>query len=62
MSDYEALVAAVEAQQILAAYDEESSRRTQDDFLAMLQFILCNRSVAAAVRRLKNAPHLRLVK
>lgn len=63
MSDYKALVAAVEeAQRILAAYDEASSRRTQDDFLAMLQFILCNPSVAAAVRRLKNAPHLRLVK
>lgn len=63
MSDYEAVVAAVEeAQRILAVYGEATSRRNQDDFLAMLQFILCNPSVAVAVRRLKNRTRLSLVK
>jgi len=51
MSDYEAVVAAVEeAQRILAIYGAATSRRNQDDFLAMLQFILCDPSVAVAVR------------
>jgi hypothetical protein len=55
MSDYEAVVAAVEeAQRILAVYDEATTRKNQDDFVAMLQFILCNPSVALAMRRLKN--------
>ena len=63
MSDYEALVAAIEeAQRILAVYDEANFRRNQDDFLAMLQFILCNPSVALAVRRLKGRSRLSLVK
>ena len=63
MSDFEAVVAAVEeAQRILAVYDGAISRRNQDDFLAMLQFILCNPSVAIAVRRLKDRSRLGLVK
>jgi len=63
MSDYEAVVAAVEeAQRILAVYDRTTSSRNQDDFLAMLQFILCNPSVASAVRRLKDRSRLRPVK
>ena len=62
MSDYEAVVAAVEeAQRILAAYDEAATRKNQDDFVAMLQFILCNPSVAVAVGRLKNRSRLILV-
>jgi hypothetical protein len=63
MSDYEAPVAAVEeAQRILAVYGEATSRRNQDNFLAMLQFILCNPSAAGAVRRLKTRSRLSLVK
>ena len=63
MSDYEAVVAAVEeAQRILAVYDEATPRRNQDDFLAMLQFILCNPTVALAIGRLKKRSHLSLVK
>ena len=63
MSDFDAVVSAVEeAQRILAVYDGAMSRRNQDDFLAMLQFILCNPSVAIAVRRLKDRSHLSLVK
>jgi hypothetical protein len=63
MSDCEALVSAVEeAQRILTVYDETSSRRNHDDFIAMLQFILCNPSVAVAVRRLKTRSGLSLVK
>jgi hypothetical protein len=54
MSDYEAVVAAVEeAQRILAVYNQAATRKNQDDFVAMLQFILCNPSVAFAMRRLK---------
>jgi hypothetical protein len=63
MSDYEALVAAVEeAQRILAVYDEAATRKNQDDFVAMLQFILCNPSVAVAIGRLKNRSRLSLVR
>jgi len=63
MSDYEAVVAAIEeAQRILAVYDGATSNRNQDDFLAMLQFILCNPSVVIAVGRLKKRPHLSLVR
>jgi hypothetical protein len=56
MSDCEALVAAVEeAQRILGIYDGGASpRQDQDELLTMLQFILCDPSVALAVRRLKN--------
>jgi len=45
----------------LAASNEASARRNQDDFLAMLQFILCDPSVALAVRRLKTRSRLSLV-
>ena len=63
MSDFEAVVAAVEeAQRILGVYDEATSSRNQDDFLAMLQFVLCNPSVALAIRRLKSRARLSLVK
>jgi len=63
MSDCEALVAAVEeAQRILGAYDGAGPRRNQDEVLAMLQFILCDRSVARAVGRLKNRQGLSLVR
>jgi hypothetical protein len=63
MSDYEAVVAAVEeAQRILAVYDEATTRKNQDDFVAMLQFVLCNPSVALAIGRLRNRPRLSLVK
>jgi hypothetical protein len=63
MSDCEALVAAVEeAQRILRVYDGAGPRRNQDELLAMLQFILCDPSIANAVGRLKNAPRLSLVK
>lgn len=63
MSDYEAVVAAIEeAQRILAVYDEASTTKNQDDFVAMLQFILCNPSVAVAIGRLKNRSRLSLVK
>ena len=59
MSDYEAVVAAVEeAQRILAVYDEATTRKNQDDFVAMLQFVLCNPSVALAIGRLRNRPRL----
>jgi hypothetical protein len=62
ISDYEALVAAVEeAQRILAIYDEAKSKRNQDDFIAMLEFILCHPSVAVAVRRFRSRSGLRLV-
>jgi len=62
MSDYEAVIAAVEeAQRILAVYDDAATRKNQDDFVAMLQFILCNPSVALAMGRLKNRSRLRLV-
>ena len=62
MSDYEAVVAAVEeAQRILVVYDEATTRKNQDDFVAMLQFILCNPSVALAMRRLKRRSRLSLV-
>jgi hypothetical protein len=61
MSDTEAVVAAVEeAQRILAVYDEADRRRNQEDFVAMLQFILCNPSLAIAVRRLKSRSRLRM--
>jgi hypothetical protein len=63
MSDCEALVAAVEeAQRILSVYDGAGPRRNQDELLAMLQFILCDPSIARAVGRLKNRPSLSLVK
>lgn len=63
MSDCEALLAAVEeAQRILGIYDCASPRRNQDELLAMLQFILCDPSVALAVRRLRNRSRLSLVK
>ena len=62
MSDSEAVVVAVEeAQRILAVYDEAATRKNQDDFVAMLQFILCNPSVALAMRRLKSRSRLGLV-
>ena len=62
MSDYEAVVAAVEeAQRILAVSDAAASRRNQDDFLGMLHFVLCDPSVALAVRRLKGRSRLRTV-
>lgn len=62
MSDCEALVAAVEeAQRILLAYDEASPRRNQDEVLTMLQFILCDPSIALAARRMKVRSGLRLV-
>jgi hypothetical protein len=63
MSDCEALLAAVEeAQRILSVYDGAGPRRNQDELLAMLQFILCDPSVARAVRRLKNRQFLTLVR
>ncbi len=63
MSDYEAVVAAVEeAQRILAVYDEPATRKNQDDFIAMLQFILCNPSLAVAMGRLKSRSRPTLVK
>jgi hypothetical protein len=62
MSDYEAVVAAVEeAQRILAVYDEATTRKNLDDFVAMLQFILCNPTVALAMRRVKSQSRLSLV-
>jgi hypothetical protein len=62
MSDYEAVVAAVEeAQRILAVYDEATTKKNLDDFVAMLQFILCNPTVALAMRRLKSRSRLSLV-
>ena len=63
MSDCEALVAAVEeAKRILEVYDCASPRRNQDELLAMLQFVLCDPSVALAVRRLRNRSQLSRVK
>jgi hypothetical protein len=63
MSDCEALVAAIEeAQRILSIYDCATPRRNQDELLSMLQFVLCDPSVALAVRRLKNRPLVTLVK
>ena len=63
MSDYESVIAAVEeAQRILAVYDEATTRKNQDDFVAMLQFILCNPSVAVAIGRLKSRSRLSLAK
>lgn len=63
MSDREALVAAVEeAQRILSVYDGAGPRRNQDELLAMVQFVLCDPSVALAVRRLKERCRLSLVK
>ncbi|MGY3485114.1 hypothetical protein ACVW1C_002997 [Bradyrhizobium sp. USDA 4011] len=62
MSDYESVIAAVEeAQRLLAVYDEATSRKNQEDLVAMLQFILCDPSVALAVRRLKSRKRLSLV-
>lgn len=62
MSDYESVIAAVEeAQRLLAVYDEATSRKNQEDLVAMLQFILCDPSVALAVRRLKSRSRLSLV-
>ena len=62
MSDYESVIAAVEeAQRLLAVYDEATSRKNQEDLVAMLQFILCDPSVALAVRRLKHRKRLSLV-
>ncbi|WGS01616.1 hypothetical protein MTX26_12685 [Bradyrhizobium sp. ISRA443] len=62
MSDYESVIAAIEeAQRLLAVYDEATSRKNQEDLVAMLQFILCDPSVALAVRRLKNRSRLSLV-
>lgn len=62
MSDYESVIAAVEeAQRLLAVYDEATSRKNQEDLVAMLQFILCDPSVALAVRRLKSRSRLTLV-
>jgi hypothetical protein len=55
MSDCDALIAAVEeAQRIISLYDGSGPRRNQDELLAMLQFILCAPSVAAATCRLKS--------
>jgi hypothetical protein len=63
MSDREALLVAVEeAQRILSVYDGAGPRRNQDELLAMLQFILCDPSVARAVARLKNRQGLTLVR
>jgi hypothetical protein len=63
MSDCEALLVAVEeAQRILSVYDGAGPRRNQDELLAMLQFILCDPSVARAVARLKNRQGLTLVR
>jgi hypothetical protein len=63
MSDCEAVLAAVEeAQRILSLYDGAGPRRNQDELLAMLQFILCDPSVARAVGRLKNRQGLTLVR
>lgn len=63
MSDCDALVAAVEeAQRILSVYDGPGPRRDQDELLAMLQFILCDPSIACAIGRLKSRPRLSLVK
>ncbi len=63
MSDSEALAAAVEeAPRILSIYDRANPRRNHDELLAMLQFILCDPSVALAVRQLKNRVRLNLVK
>jgi hypothetical protein len=62
MSDCEALVAAVEeAQRILGVYDGPGPRRNQDELLTMLQFVLCDPSVARAVGRLRNRQRLSLV-
>ena len=62
MSDYESVIAAVEeAQRLLAVYDEATSRKNQEDLVAMLQFILCDPSVALAVRQLKSRKRLSLV-
>ncbi|WGR91375.1 hypothetical protein MTX20_23140 [Bradyrhizobium sp. ISRA435] len=56
------MIAAIEeAQRLLAVYDEATSRKNQEDLVAMLQFILCDPSVALAVRRLKNRSRLSLV-
>jgi hypothetical protein len=53
MSHHEAVIATVEeAQRIFAVYDKTTCRRNQNEFLAMLQFILCHPSAALAVRRL----------
>ena len=63
MSECDALVAAVEeAQRILGFYDGAGRRRDQDELLAMLQFILCDPSIARAIARLKNRPRLSLLK
>lgn len=63
MSECDALVAAVEeAQRILDLYDGAGPRRDQDELLAMLQFILCDASIARAIALLKNRPRLSLVK
>lgn len=62
MSDHESVIAAVEeAQRLLAVYDEATSRRNQEDLVAMLQFILCDPALTFAMRRLKNRSRLSLV-
>ena len=62
MSNYEVVIAAIEeAQRLLSVYDEPSTRKNLDDFVAMLQFLLCNPSVALAARRLKSRSRLCLV-
>ncbi len=55
MSDYDALIAAIEeARRIISLYDSGGPRPNQDELLTMLQFILCAPSVAIAMNRLKS--------
>ncbi|MCG2629847.1 hypothetical protein L6654_24785 [Bradyrhizobium sp. WYCCWR 13023] len=62
MSDNESVIAAIEeAQRLLTVYDQATSRKNQEDLIAMLQFILCDPSVSLAVRRLKSRSRLSLV-
>ncbi|MCG2642427.1 MULTISPECIES: hypothetical protein [Bradyrhizobium] len=62
MSDNESVIAAIEeAQRLLTVYDQATSRKNQEDLIAMLQFILCDPSVSLAVRRLKGRSRLSLV-
>lgn len=61
-SDSEILVAALqEAQRLLAMHDDRQLRRSRDDVLAMIEFIICDPAVSRAMARQTMRSRLKLV-
>jgi hypothetical protein len=61
-SDAEILGAALEeAQRLIAAHQNPNPRRSRDDILAMLEFIICDPVVIRAMLRQKMRSRLKLV-